>query len=179
MKKTIIIYGSQYGSTERYAKHLAEKTGIAAVDYCDIKNIGEYDRIIYMGALYAGGVLGLKKTVGKLSHRQGLVVVTVGLADPTDDTNIATIRRNIKTQIPTEYYDESRTFHLRGAIDYSRLGLKHRMMMSLLHSKVAKLPENQQNAETRALLATYGKQVDFVDLGSLEPIIKTLNLVHY
>ena len=135
MGKTIIIYGSQYGSTKRYAKQLAEKTGITAVDYCDIKNIGEYDRIIYLGALYAGGVLGLKKT-----------------------------------QIPTRFYDESHIFHLRGAIDYSRLGLKHRMMMSLLHSKVAKLPENRQNAETQALLATYGKQVDFVDFNSLEPI---------
>ena len=179
MEKTIIIYGSQYGSTKRYAKQLAKITSIEDVSYTEVRDLAGYNRIIYLGALYAGGVLGLKKTVGKLSHRQGLVVVTVGLADPTDDTNIATIRRNIKTQIPTEYYDESRTFHLRGAIDYSRLGLKHRMMMSLLHSKVAKLPENQQNAETRALLATYGKQVDFVDLGSLEPIIKTLNLVHY
>ena len=170
MGKTIIIYGSQYGSTKRYAKQLAEKTGITAVDYCDFKNIGEYDRIIYLGALYAGGVLGLKKTVGKMSPSQELVVVTVGLADPTDAANIASIRNNIKTQIPTGFYDENHIFHLRGAIDYSRLGLKHRMMMSLLHSKVAKLPENQQNAETRALLATYGKQVDFVDFNSLEPI---------
>ena len=32
MGKTIIIYGSQYGSTKRYAKQLAEKTGITAVD---------------------------------------------------------------------------------------------------------------------------------------------------
>ena len=174
MGKTIIIYGSQYGSTKRYAKQLAEKTGIAAVDYCDIKNIGEYDRIIYMGALYAGGVLGLKKTVGKMSPSQELVVVTVGLADPTDAANIASIRNNIKTQIPTGFYDESHIFHLRGAIDYSQLGLKHRMMMSLLHSKVAKLPENRQNAETRALLATYGKQVDFVDFNSLEPISKNM-----
>ncbi len=28
---TLIIYGSQYGSTKRYAQHLSETTGIEAV----------------------------------------------------------------------------------------------------------------------------------------------------
>ena len=43
-------------------------------------------------------------------------------------------------------------------------------MMSLLAKKVAKLPEEQQNAETRAMLETYGKQVDFVDFKTLQPL---------
>ena len=30
MKDTIIIYGSQYGTTKRYAEHLSEMTGIEA-----------------------------------------------------------------------------------------------------------------------------------------------------
>ena len=45
-------------------------------------------------------------------------------------------------------------------------------MMALLVKKVAKLPEEQQNAETRAMLETYGKRVDFVDFNSLQPIAK-------
>lgn len=48
-------------------------------------------------------------------------------------------------------------------------------MMSLLAKKVEKMPEEQQNAETRAMLATYGKQVDFVDLSTLENIIESIN----
>ena len=82
--KTLIIYGSQYGSTKRYAERLAEMTGIEAVDYKNAKNINDYDKIIYLGALYAGGVTGLKKTVGRLSSNQELIIVTVGLADPTE-----------------------------------------------------------------------------------------------
>ena len=172
MKNTIIIYGSQYGSTKRYAERLSEITGIMAVDYREAKALGSFERIVYLGALYAGGVLGLKKTVANLSSGQELLVVTIGLADPTDPTNIATIRNNIKEQIPPELYHENRIFHLRGAIDYNRLGFKHGMMMRMLHSKVAKMPENEQNAEIKAMLDTYGKQVDFVDFDSLEPIIR-------
>lgn len=174
MKNTIIIYGSQYGSTKRYAEQLAKLTGLEAVDYKEAKEIEKYDRIVYLGALYAGGVTGLKKTVGKMSPYQKLVIVTVGIADPTDAENIANIRRSVKTQVPAHFYDEAMCLHLRGAIDYSHLGLKHRMMMSLLYSKVKKMPEEELTSEAQALMATYGKQVDFVDLNTLAPIVKLI-----
>lgn len=171
MKKQLIIYGSRYGSTKRYAERLAEMTGTEAVEYKEAKDLGDYDRIVYLGSLYAGGVTGLKQTVGKMSPQQELIVATVGLADPSDAANVAHIRQSIKGQIPAHFYDESRLFHLRGAIDYTKLNLKYRLMMSLLAKKVAKLSEEQQNAETRAMLETYGKQVDFVDFSSLQPIV--------
>ncbi len=171
MKKQLIIYGSRYGSTRRYAERLAEMTGLEAVEYKAVKDLGDYDRIVYLGSLYAGGVTGLKQAVGKMSPQQELIVATVGLADSTDAANVAHIRQSIKDQIPAHFYDESRLFHLRGAIDYTKLNLKYRLMMSLLAKKVAKLSEEQQNAETRAMLETYGKQVDFVDFSSLQPIV--------
>ena len=171
MKKQLIIYGSRYGSAKRYAERLAEMTGIALVEYKEANTLHDYDRIVYLGSLYAGGVTGLKQTVSKMTLQQELMVATVGLADPTDAANVAHIRLSIKSQIPMHFYDENRLFHLRGAIDYTKLNIKYRLMMSLLVKKVEKLPVEQQNAETRAMLATYGKQVDFVDFGSLQPIV--------
>ena len=171
---TIIIYGSCYGSTKRYAERLSEITGLKAVVFKDVKSVAGYDRIVYLGALCAGGVMGLKKTVCGLSTSQELFVATVGLADPTDAENVNHIRGCLKKQIPASHYDESKIFHLRGAIDYTRLSLKHRIMMKLLYSKVTKIPEAERNAEVRALIATYGKRVDFVNLDTLEPIAQIL-----
>ena len=37
MKNTIFIYGSQYGSTKRYAEQLAKLTELEAVDYKEAK----------------------------------------------------------------------------------------------------------------------------------------------
>jgi menaquinone-dependent protoporphyrinogen IX oxidase len=172
--KTLIIYGTQYGSTTSYAERLAKKTGIEAVDYKDAKKINDYNKIIYLGALYAGGVTGLKKTVSKMSSNQDLIIATVGLADPTDSDNIKNIRNSIKNQIPPKFYDESKIFHLRGAIDYRRLGIKHKVMMSMLHSKVSKMPKSELNAEAKAMLETYGQKVDFIDFDALEQIINKL-----
>ena len=173
-KNSIIIYGSRYGSTKRYAERLAEITGLNAVFFKDVKSVADYDRIVYLGALCAGGVMGLKKTVRSLSPNQELIIATVGLADPTDAENVDHIRGCLKKQVPAPHYDERKIFHLRGAIDYAKLGLKHRIMMKLLYSKVLKIPEAERNAEVRALIATYGKQVDFVNFDTLEPIAQIM-----
>lgn len=172
MKKQIIIYGSLYGSTKRYAERLAEMTGIDAVDYKDAKDVGDYDRIIYLGGLFAGGVLGLKKTVSKMSPTQELVIATVGVTDPNELVYFEDIRKAIKAQLPASFYDEKNVFHLRGAIDYGQLGFKHSIMMKMFHSMMLKKPESELTADAKAMLETYGKKVDFVDFDALNPIVE-------
>ena len=94
----IIIYGSHYGTTEQYAKELSRRTNIQAVSFEKVKGINDYDNIIYFGGLYAGGVLGMSKTLKKVNDisSKKIIIVTVGLSDPTDKTNISNIRNNIK-----------------------------------------------------------------------------------
>ena len=46
--------------------------------------------------------------------------------------------------------------------------------MGLLYKKAVSLPEDKKTAEIKAMIETYNKKVDFVDLTTLEPIIKTL-----
>ena len=58
MKHSIIIYGSQYGTSKRYAERLSAITGIRCVSRKEAKGINDYERVIYMGGLYAGSVLG-------------------------------------------------------------------------------------------------------------------------
>ena len=172
--KTLIIYGSQYGSTKRYAEHLSETTGMEAVDYKQAKDIEGFERIIFMGGLYAGGVLGLKKTVGKMADGQELIIVTVGVTDPNETAYFSEIRKSIKAKIPVNLYSEEKIFHLRGAIDYSHLNMKHRLMMSMFHKMVQKMPEEQRTADAKAMLETYGQKVDFVDFSTLKHIINIL-----
>ena len=148
MNSQIIIYGSEYGSTKRYAERLSEIAGIEAVNYKEVKDIGDY--------------------------QQELVLATVGMTDPNETTYFEGIRKAIKAQLPASFYDEHKIFHLRGAIDYSQLGFKHRIMMKMFHSMMLKKPESELNADAKAMLETYGKQVDFVDFDGLKPIIEII-----
>ena len=114
--KSIILYGSRYGSARRYAQELSSKTGIPAVGYRDIPSLSGHQTIVYIGALYAGGVLGLARTLRSLSLRDGqrLVIVTVGLADPDIPQNRRISGTPCKNRFPPSYMAEQR-FSICGA----------------------------------------------------------------
>ena len=174
--RTIIVYGSQYGTAKRYAEALAGKMDSVIKSYEEPMDLGAYDNIVFIGALYAGGVLGLKKTLSGIHDLQDkkIVIATVGLADPHDGENTESIRNSLKKQLSENIFIHARIFHLRGGIDYSRLNLKHRTMMALLYGKAKGLAEEKKTAEVKAMIDTYGKRVDFVDFGSLAPIIREI-----
>ena len=174
--KSVILYGSRYGSARRYAQELSKQTDIPAVSYQEAPPLSKLETIVYIGALYAGGVLGLTKTLRRQSfgEHQRLVIVTVGLADPDILQNRENIRNALQKQIPAQLYGRAAVFHLRGAIDYQALSLGHRTMMALLHRSLQKKPAEEWSEEDKALMETYGKQVDFVDFASLRPIINEM-----
>lgn len=172
----IIIYGSNYGTTEQYAKELSKRTNIEAISFENVQEINKYDKIIYIGGLYAGGVLGMSKTLRKLTNIQNktIIIATVGLADPTDEKNITNIRNNIKVQISKEIYDKAKIFHLRGGIDYSKLKFFHKTMMKMLYNAVKNIPQEKLSSENKAMIETYNKKVNFVNFSDLDKIISEI-----
>lgn len=172
----IIIYGSCYGTAKQYAEELSKKTGIKIESYENIKSIDEYETIIYIGALYAGGVLGISKTFKKISNCESkkIIIATVGLADPMDVENINNIENGMKRQLSNEIYERAHIYHLRGGIDYSKLNFAHKIMMSLLYKKAKSLPEEKKTTEVKAMIDTYNQKVNFVDFSSLEKIISEI-----
>ena len=173
----IIIYGSKYGTTKKYAEELSRRTNIKAISFKDVNHqINDYDVFIYLGGLYAGGILGMSKTLKKLNNitSKKIIIATVGLSDPKDEVNKSNIISNIKNQIPKEVFEKAKIFHLRGGIDYSKLSFIHKTMMKLLYKAVKNLPKEKLTAEDRAMIETYNKTVSFIDFSSLDKIINEI-----
>ena len=171
---SIIVYGSNYGTTKQYANELSRRTNMKVISFKKVnQQINDYDNIIYLGALYAGGVLGMSKTLKKLNNisNKKIIIATVGLSDPADEVNKNNIRNSIKNQIPKEVFEKAKIFHLRGGIDYSKLNFAHKTMMKLLYNAVKNLPKEKLTAEDRAMIETYNKKVNFIDFSSLDEII--------
>lgn len=167
-----VLYGSRYGSTKKYAMELAKKLHTAYYSYEEDYPKEDQATVVYLGGLYAGGVLGLKRTLPQITDTyKRLIIVTVGLADPQNDENIRDISASLERQVSKETLHKCTVFHLRGGIDYGKLSFKHRTMMRLLYEKAKKLPARKQTPEVKAMIETYGGQVDFVDLGTLDKII--------
>ena len=170
---SIIIYGSQYGTTKMYAEELSKRINVKALSFEKIDDINKYNKIIYLGGLYAGGVLGMSKTFKKLNdmNNRRIILVTVGLADPKNAENINNIRNAIKRQLSKNILEKIKIFHLRGGIDYSKLNFVHKTLMNLLYKKAKNLPEEKKTVEDKAIIETYGKKVSFIDFSDLDGIV--------
>ncbi len=169
---SLIIYGSQYGTTERYAKRFSEIVHFPAVTYESVNDLTRYNQIVYFGALYAGGIKGLRQIIKILPNGVKLIIVTVGLADVHDRENINNIRRAMEKQVPENIMKYADIFHLRGGIDYQKLSFRHKTMMTLLYHKAKGIPEEKKTAEVNAMIETFNSKVDFVDYASLAPIVE-------
>ncbi len=173
----IVLYGSVYGTTKKYAVELANRISTKGYSFDENYPMDDFDKIIYLGGLYAGGVKGLKDTLPKIKDIcKQLIIVTVGLADPENEENTKNIRYSLQKQVSKEVFDKSPIFHLRGGIDYDKLSFKHRTMMKLLYHKVKKLPIDKQTPEVRAMIETYGNKVDFVNYDTLNKVIDAIQL---
>lgn len=169
----IILYGTCYGSARQYADELSRRSGQPCVSYESAGDLSAYERIVYIGSLYAGGVLGMANTIGKLADwtNKQIVIATVGLADTTDEANVQNIRKGMARQLPAGMMEHAKLVHLRGGIDYSRLSMKHKVMMGLLVQKAKNLPPEKKTAEVRAMIDTYSQVVNFVDLSRVEELL--------
>lgn len=119
MHYNLIIYGSKYGHTRACAEEYSKRTG---KDYTSISNIDNLSTVIYFGSLYAGGVMGLRKTLDRMNiDDKRIFVITVGLSDPDDEHNISNIENSMKEQLTEAVFSKLEIYHLRGEIDYVRL----------------------------------------------------------
>ena len=171
---TMIIYGSCYGSSERYARELARRTGAELCAAGKLHSLAGCGLAVHIGGLYAGGLAGLRQTLRLLPPDARLMAVTVGLADPTRPEHIDNIRASLQKQIPPEVLERTQSYHLRGGIRYQELGLRHRVMMGMLRQALLRRPPESRSDEDQLLLETYGKAVDFVDLSTLAPITEAI-----
>jgi hypothetical protein len=125
----------------------------------------QYHVVIYGGGLYAGGIAGVKMVTKAACHN--LVVFTVGLADPATTDYSAIIQRNFTPELARK----TAIFHLRGGIDYKRLGPVHTVMMAMMKGMIQRKAPSERNAEVEEFLDTYGKTVNFLDKKAIEPIV--------
>lgn len=130
-------------------------------------SLREYDVVVYGGGLYAGGIAGVDLVA---KHPcPPLVVFTVGLANPAMTDYSEILNRNFSP----EQREKLKVFHLRGAMDYGRLGPVHRGMMAMMKKMTidSKAPEERTD-EDRLMLETYGKSVDFIEEASIAPLVE-------
>lgn len=177
LKKSVLVYKSNYGSTKIYANWIAKELGADIYDVKEIKvsNLLEYDNIIFGSGLYASGINGasiISKNFEFIKHKN-IIVFTVGLAD-TEDKEI--FKPIIEKNFTVEMREKIKFFHLRGGMDYKKLSIIHKAMMGMLKFMVTKKKPEELTEDDKLMIKTYGDKVDFVDVNTAKSIIECIKV---
>ncbi|MFV0342600.1 MAG: flavodoxin domain-containing protein [Anaerocolumna sp.] len=172
-KKILVTYTSKYGSTRSYAEWITKELNadLLPAKMVDPKTLNQYDIVIHGGALYAGGIAGVKLVTQ--NPCKNLIVFTVGLADPKSTDYSEIINKNLTPELQAK----TKFFHLRGGIDYKKLSTLHKIMMYMMKRMIQKKPESELNTENREFLRTYNTKVSFEDKGTINPVIAYVNSI--
>ncbi|WP_288517744.1 flavodoxin domain-containing protein [uncultured Treponema sp.] len=149
-----IIYTTNTGSAEQYAKMLAEETGLSVFSMEEAKSeVEEGSEIIYLGWIMAAQVKGYKTAAKKYKIR---AVCAVGM----EKTGTRTEEIREKTCVPAEVP----LFTVQGNFNVKKLHGLYRLMMSMMVKMVtkqlgAKTDRTQRENEMLEIMLHSGENV--------------------
>lgn len=169
--KTIVIYKSKTGFTEKYAKWIAEelKCEVASIEKVSKNNLKEYNLVIYGGGLYAGNIGGLKKIKKRLAENSQvkLVVFATG-ATPVGAEEV--INTTWKSNLTEEELKTIPHFYMQSGLNYEKMGFFDRMMMRAFSKMLSK--KEDKTAEEAGTQLAITKSHDISSREYITPLIQ-------
>lgn len=153
---TAIVYESNTGFTERYAKILSEKTGVPVYSLSEAKKkVAQTEEIVFLGWVFANKIKGLAKAqkLWKL-----YAVGAVGM-NPRSDKNTEILRAANKPDCPL--------FYMWGGLDNSKLKGMNKFMLNLVRDSL----EKENKPEFADAIKVFREGGDFVSEEYLQELI--------
>ncbi|MBR2846878.1 MAG: flavodoxin [Clostridia bacterium] len=169
--KTIVVYKSKYGSAKTYANWIAQELGCTAenVKNISVKDLMQYDKIVYGGGLYAeiiGGLFLITKNIDLLKNKK-IAVYSCGITplDCRDYYDKMVIEKNFKNGVP----ENVKVFNFMGKMIMDELTLVHRSALKTL-KKIMSSKENPTEME-KLLVDLCDADGDFMDKESIKDLV--------
>lgn len=160
--KGIIIYQSNYGSTEQYAKWISDVTGFEIIEQKNVKtkDISKYDTVIMGAPIFASTPLNAKWIEKKwdVLKEKKLVLYTTSGAPGNDPLLI----EDFQSTFPEDIHKKLSYFPLGGRIIQSELNLLHKILM-YIGKKIEKDPQKRSEMN---------KDKDHVDRKEIAPLLE-------
>lgn len=170
--KTIVIYRSQTGFTQRYAQWIAEEVNGACVTVAEAKklDLSGYDAIVFGGWACAGGISKLdwfQKQLPALKSKK-LAVFCVG-GSPADSPDIPAAMERNRQALNCAAVE---LFYCPGGFNYEKMSAPSKLAMKLF-IKVNQARKDKTPAEEEAF-QMMSRSYDISDKKYIQPIIAYL-----
>lgn len=144
--KTLVLYTSNAGNTEAYAKEIAEAVGADCypLKKFKAKKMEDYDIIVYGGWVMGGTIQGIDKFLqnwDSILSKKDVIVFSVGMMPPSAEGRHLLISQNVLDLYHIRFYQ------IRGGFDYSKLRFPHTLVISNSLKAIKNDPDSNVIAE--------------------------------
>lgn len=142
----VVIYASKSGKSEAVARKIGAEKGYLVASYKAVPTLHADTQVIYVGAIYAGQILGLEKVAKQLATANSVTMVTVGLMDPAlSETQKLRGAALDKAQSKAAFSLEAH-YMLQGTLVLEELSFPQRTLMKAMYKQGKKNPEGELGA---------------------------------
>lgn len=167
--KTVIIYNSKTGFTEKYAMWLKEALDADCYKLADSRTVDfdKYDAIVFGGWVCAGKISKSKWFYERLESWNGKRVALYAVGgSPRENPDID---KFLETAIPSAYQN-AKAFYCQGGFDYEKMDGPSKLAMKMF-SKALK-SKKDQTEEEKIMADMISKSYDISDRKYIEPIVE-------
>lgn len=170
--KTIVIYHSQTGFTERYAGWIAEAAGAdcLALAEAKTKDFAEYDAIVFGSWACAGGISKLSWLKSRAANwaDKRLIAFCVG-GSPLESPSVEEF---LKENFRDPALQGVRAFYCPGGFNYEKMPASSRLMMKVF-LRTLKM-KKEKTEEEKMTIQMISSSYDLSDKSYIEPILECL-----
>lgn len=173
IQKTLVIYNSQTGFTERYARWLGEEADCVLVPYSNRAGVclADYSRVVFGGWFHAGSIKGLKWFREKLPELSGKTVAVFATGStPADAPQASEALANNALTLDGKPVP---LFYFPGGLCYEKMSTGNRLMMKLFCKMIKK-----QHGENSEMYQVISHSYDASSKDALAPLVQYLSQVH-
>lgn len=170
--KTLVIYESKYGSTQKYAEEIAKRVEGDILPFKKVKfkkAIGEYDIIVFGAYTRGGKVAKIDEFLQNWSLMEGkaVIIFACGMSIPTAESR----KELIETNVLNDYH--LRFYQLRGRFNYSEL----RFPDNLIFNQSIKIVEQQDPSKATDLEYIKSNPIEVYDQEKVDYIVSVIQKI--
>ena len=168
--KIAVIYKSKYGSSKRYAGWIALKldADLYELDDIRVKDLDEYDTIIYGGGIYVGKINGIKfinKNYDRIKDKK-IIIFAVGMESKGEN-----FEKIVHNTFNEECLKNIKIFNFKGSFDYFSLSFMDKILMKGLKVSIDKKCIRELTEDDKIILDGFEREVNLCDKKSIESLI--------
>ena len=171
--RTLVIYKSKTGSTQKYAEEIARAIGgdILSIKKFKRKHIDNYDTIVFGGWVMGGKIQGLDDFLVHYDDMKdkNIIVFAVGMSLVTKESRDNLISVNILDLYHVRFYQ------LRGSFDFNKLSFFTRILMA--NSIKMSAAQGGDAMQQQALEQIKERPIEFYDQAGIDRIVSVLHKI--